>query len=71
MHLGPGAEIGFAPLHRAHLPTGRIAIEDLLRIAITEFGARPRRTDWQEVLDQTQGGYEAWRTWPSPRSAPD
>jgi hypothetical protein len=39
-------------------------------MAITEFDAKPRRTDWQEVLDRTQAGYEAWRTWPSPR-APD
>lgn len=67
LHLGPGAQLGFAPLHRAHLPTGRIAIEDILRVAITEFGAQPRRGDWDEVLDKTQSGYEAWRTWPSPR----
>jgi hypothetical protein len=71
LHLGAGAEIAFAPLHRVHLPTGRIAVEELLRIAITEFGARPRRGDWEEVLDRTQTGYESWRTWPAPQPPPD
>lgn len=68
LHIGPGAEVGFAPLQGAHVPTGRIALEEVLRLAITEFGARPRREDWDEVLERTQAGYEAWRTWPTPRS---
>ena len=67
LHLGAGAEIGFEPLHRAHIPTGRIAVEDVLRLAIEAFGARPRRGDWDEILRTTQAGYEEWRTWPAPR----
>lgn len=67
LHLGAAAEIGFAPLHRAHIPTGRIAVEDVVRLAIEAFGARPRRGDWDQVLATTQDRYEAWRTWPAPR----
>jgi hypothetical protein len=68
LHIGSGAELGFAPLEGAHVPTGRIALEEILRLAITELGARPRRSDWEEVLERTQAGYEAWRTWPTPRA---
>jgi hypothetical protein len=67
LHVGAAAEIGFAPLHRAHIPTGRIALEDVLRLAIEAFGVQPRRGDWDDVLTRTQAGYEAWRTWPAPR----
>jgi hypothetical protein len=69
LHIGPAAEPGFAPLQGAHLPTGRIALEEMLRMAIVEFGARPRRTDWERVLERTQSGYEDWRTWPTTREA--
>lgn len=55
MHLGPAAEIGFTDLGRAHLPTGRIGLADVLRLAIRDLGVEPRRDDWREVLDEAQG----------------
>lgn len=33
-----------------HLPTGRIALEDIVVLLIREFAAVPRRSDWDEVL---------------------
>lgn len=42
-HLGSAASIGRADLARAHLPTGRIAIEEVLRLAIEGFSVRPSR----------------------------
>jgi hypothetical protein len=63
LHIGPGAQAKWKPLAKAHIPTGRIALEDLLRLAIRDFGVEPLRPDWAEVLDLTQGNYEAWRTW--------
>ena len=70
LHLGAGAELGFALLQGAHVPTGRIAIEDLLRLAIGELAVQPLRDDWREVLEGAQAGYEAWRTWPTPKPPP-
>lgn len=64
LHLGAAAEVGRSELARAHLPTGRVSIEELLRLAITELGVEPLRDDWREVLERTQGAYETWRTWP-------
>lgn len=53
MHLGHGARIGRTDLANAHLPTGRIAIQELLRAAITQLGVQPRREDWSVVLERT------------------
>ncbi len=58
MHIGPAAELGFADLARAHLPTGRIDLADVLRLAIRDLGVEPRRDDWRVVLDEARGASE-------------
>jgi hypothetical protein len=59
VHLGPAAGELWRPLGRAHLPTGRIAVQDVLRLAIRDFGVPPRRANWEAVLDRTQRALEA------------
>jgi hypothetical protein len=51
MHLGVGAQLGRKDIARAHIPTGRISLEEVLRFAITELGANPLREDWEGVLN--------------------
>ncbi len=63
VHVRAGGHLGSTRIDEAHFPTGRVALEDVLRLAIREFGVNPRRTDWAEVLDTTQAAYEDWRTW--------
>jgi hypothetical protein len=53
LHLGPGAEIGRAALQSAHLPTGAVPVQDVLRLMIESFGAEPARRDWDSVLRVT------------------
>ncbi len=62
MHVGPGtgAEKAF---DRSHFPTGRISLEQVLRLAITDFDVETRRVDWADVLDASQADYEEWRIW--------
>jgi hypothetical protein len=62
LHLGAGAGHLRRELYRAHLPTGRIALEDFLRLAIRDFGVQPLHTDWQEVLEKAARMYEEMRT---------
>jgi hypothetical protein len=50
------------PLRKAHLPTGRVALEDVVALAI-ELGAKPLRRDWRTVLVQTRAAFHRWRTW--------
>jgi hypothetical protein len=64
LHLHRGAGVGQHRIQEAHLPTGRIAIEDVLRLAIEHFSVQPLRPDWEAILSDTQDPFETWRTWP-------
>ncbi len=55
MHLGAGTGMARRELFRAHLPTGRITLEDMVRLTIIEFGVQPYRDDWREVLAANEG----------------
>lgn len=67
LHLGAGALVARPELPGAHLPTGRVAVEDVLHLAITVFGVDPTRADWQDILGESKAAFEAYRTWPAPR----
>ena len=64
LHLRTGSQLGSTDLSQVHFPTGRVSLEDVLRLAIQELGVTPKRTDWMEALDNTQAAHEEWRTWP-------
>ena len=57
-HLHLGSFSHGVGLSRAHLPTGCVSIEQILRLAIADLGVRPRRKDWADVLNRTQAAYE-------------
>lgn len=55
IHIGSAMIARDAParptdFHRAHIPTGQIFIEDVVRFAIAELGVTPLRSDWDTVL---------------------
>lgn len=47
----------------AHFPTRRIALEDMLRLLIEQFGVVPAREDWDEALRRARGSFASDRTW--------
>jgi hypothetical protein len=63
IHLYQGAQVSRNGVGKAHFPTGRIALEDVLRLVITQFNVIPLRNDWEAVLDTTQSAFEEFRTW--------
>lgn len=63
-------EVKFPHLHvephafkKAHFPTGRISLEEVLRLLITDFGVQPLRSDWDKVLAKTHQKFATYRTW--------
>lgn len=55
LHVGRGATgnvttYGPRGLHRIHFPTKHIELEDVLKLAITEFGVEARRDNWEQIL---------------------
>lgn len=63
VHLGAGSGVNREELQKAHLPTGRIALEQVVRLAIADFDAEPLRPDWDEVLVEAQERFEEHRSW--------
>jgi hypothetical protein len=63
LHLYQGAGTLQHNLIKAHLPTARVAIEDVVRCVITQLGVVPLRDDWEAILAETQRAFQQWRTW--------
>ena len=65
LHLGTGARIGRSELEttKAHLPTGRVSMEDFLQLLIEVFKAHPHKTGWKSVLQKTGGAFWKYASW--------
>lgn len=67
-HLHIRATVGKdVDLHKSHLPTARVSLEEVLRFLIQECGVRPARSDWESVLRDSQSRHETYRTWSGAR----
>jgi hypothetical protein len=64
IHVGSSSKIAGKTFNKIHLPTGRIALEQVLRITVDELGVKPLKGEWNSILVQTQKLFEKWRTWP-------
>lgn len=70
-HYHPDSGVDFCHLHlrsvsdlaKIHLPTGRIAIEQVIAMLIRDFRVRPRRDDYDGVLQDGLAKFRSWRTW--------
>ncbi len=62
MHIGHG-HAHFDALSRLHVPSGRIAFEQVLLFAIEELGVLPVREDAKEVLSEVLERFRQYRTW--------
>lgn len=52
-HLHLGGTLAGIDLSKAHLPTGVVALRDVLRFAVVDLGVEPLRGDWETVLAAT------------------
>jgi hypothetical protein len=60
----PHLHITNEPLtRRAHLPTGRVSIESVLRLLIDDLGVPARRADYAEVFGAAERDFIEYRRW--------
>jgi hypothetical protein len=59
----PHLHVEHPTLKKAHLPTGRISLEEVLRLLITDFGVCPLKSNRDEILTETLGKFSTYRTW--------
>lgn len=63
VQLEYGAKVGRPELAGSHIPTGRVTVEDFVRLLIELFGVLPRRPDWRDVLGHTKGRFDLYKSW--------
>lgn len=51
--VGEGASVSRRAVPGIHFPTRFIPLQDIIRLAITQFNVRPLRNDWEQVLRET------------------
>lgn len=65
LHLGPASGIGSSAsaaarlTDKSHVPTGRVAVEDVVRFAITQLNVEPLRDDWEKSWTKLRRGTSA------------
>lgn len=47
----------------AHFPTGRVALEQIVRLIIEDFMVEPKRPDWDECLNRSLEAFQQKRNW--------
>lgn len=57
------ADRRFDNLNKKHIPSGRVALEDVVRFLLSECKAKPARKDWEKVLNETQKEFNENRNW--------
>ena len=50
LHLEQAAGVIREEVRDAHLPTGDVSLNAILRVLIEEVGVQPRRSDWNSIL---------------------
>jgi hypothetical protein len=63
VRIAPNRNLLRPDLALAHLPTRRIALEDVIRLAIEQFGVAPLRSDWDATLRAGRESFRRERTW--------
>lgn len=76
-HWEPHSAIAFPHMHigfvlrghelpidnKAHIPTGRVAVEDVVLFTLRELSVKPLREDWEEVIGRARERFFEYRSW--------
>jgi hypothetical protein len=47
---------------KTHVPSGRVALEDVVFFLVQEFKIRPLREDWMDVVAKNREAFLAYKT---------
>lgn len=66
----PHMHIGFALRHatlrinnRAHIPAGRVPVEDVVYFLVTELGVAPLNSDWDRTIRESRRAFMDNKSW--------
>jgi hypothetical protein len=50
-------------LRKRHIPSGRVAFEDIISFLVNDLKVKPHREDWEHVLAETRKLFDSDKTW--------
>jgi hypothetical protein len=70
-HYHPQNNVDFCHMHLrqderfgdVHFPTGRVAVEEVIALAIRDLGVKPRLKEYRSILTTGLDKFRQWRTW--------
>lgn len=63
IHVAADHRSSGAVIAKLHIPTGRVAFEEVVRFLVDELKVIPARTDWREVIGDCEARFRKYRTW--------
>lgn len=64
LHVGSSQLTPSAVLsHQDHVPSGRVSLEAVIQMLISELGVVAEREDWRDVLVEGDEKFRTWQTW--------
>lgn len=64
MHLGFATKGHSLPIdNKAHVPSGRVSVEDVISFLISELGVPPLRLDWKDTIATTRQAFMTYKSW--------
>ena len=49
--------------NKAHVPTGRVLVEDVVVFLISELGVTPLNAEWEKVIREKRHGFMSYKSW--------
>ena len=64
LHVNADSPTLGATLSKLHVPSGRVAFEEVVRFLVTDLAVIPERPDdWQAVVDESELRFRTYRSW--------
>lgn len=63
LHFSQGSGVSRSEIHRAHIPSGRVAIETFVQFLIDDFKVQPLLPDWRTIVGENLERFTTHRTW--------
>ena len=57
------AHAQYGAIDKMHIPTGRVALEEVVLFLIEDLDVEPRREDWRDVLASSYERFRTYSTW--------
>ena len=49
--------------NKAHIPTGRVPVEDVVSFLITELGVTPLVSEWERIIREKRHAFMSNKSW--------